>query len=343
MFKPFIIGLAGTELSPAEIDFIKQHTPWGIILFARNIDTPDQVYALTNHLREITGRVELPILIDQEGGRVARLRGAGWREYPAAASFYQGYQSDPILALDAIRLNAALQGAELRKLGISVNCAPMIDVRSEGADNIIGDRAFSNYASDVTAYGRAVIEGLTSQCIVPIIKHIPGHGRATCDSHEALPVVNNGINELLTDFEPFKALNDAPLAMTAHILYDKLDDQNCATLSNQVIRHAIRGMIGFSGILMSDDISMKALEGDLEDLSLRALQAGCDLVLHCNGKMDEMVKIAHALEVDDKFLAIRTEKIFADLHLQKSPRSELDLMEEYQEISARLMAVTMES
>jgi beta-N-acetylhexosaminidase len=336
LFKPFITGVCGTVLSQEEIAFIKAHKPWGFILFARNVESVAQIYDLTSHLRDITGRTELPILIDQEGGRVARLRGEGWRQYPPAAFFHEGYLYNPELALDAVRLNAALQGAELRKIGVSVNCAPMIDVRSPQAHNIIGDRAFSDKPNDVADYGKAVIAGLTSQGILPVIKHIPGHGRALCDSHEDLPSVNNGIHELSQDFEPFRKLNDAPLAMTAHILYDKLDDKNCATLSPHIIRHVIRGMIGFTGLLMTDDMSMKALNGDLDILSNQALQAGCDLILHCNGNINEMQKIANSLSVDDYFLALKTEKIFADLHQQKSPQSEQDLLEEYQEIMSRL-------
>lgn len=343
MFKPLIVGLAGTELTNDEINFIHKHKPWGFILFARNVQTPDQVYALTSQLRRITNRVELPILIDQEGGRVARLKGPQWHDYPAAASFYPAYLKNPQLALDAIRLNAALQGAELRKVGISVNCAPMIDVRSADAHNIIGDRAFSTRPTEVIDYGKAVMDGLTSQGIVPIIKHIPGHGRALCDSHEELPKIDSSLQDLLQDFEPFIALNQAPLAMTAHILYQALDHTDCATISEHVIRHAIRGMIGFTGLLMSDDISMKALNGDLDALSTKALEAGCDLVLHCNGKIEEMRLIAQALEFDNRFLALRTEKIFADLHLKKSPRSEQDLMEEYHELMAKLNIETLQS
>jgi len=342
MFKPFITGLSGTMLSSDEIDFIKTHKPWGFILFTRNIESPSQVYALTSRLRDITGRVELPILIDQEGGRVARLRGDGWRQYPPAAFFHEGYLHNPNLALDAVRVNAALQAAELRKIGVTVNCSPMIDVRFKNAHNIIGDRAFSDKPQEVADYGKAVITGLTSQGVLPIIKHIPGHGRALCDSHEDLPFVDTTINELCQDFEPFRLLNDAPLAMTAHILYEKLDTQNCATLSPQIIRQVIRGMIGFTGLLMTDDMSMKALNGKLDSLSRQALQAGCDLILHCNGNITEMLEIANSLNFDNWFLALKTEKIFADLHQQKAPQSEQDLTEEYHEIMSRLTLLTVQ-
>jgi beta-N-acetylhexosaminidase len=336
MFKPLIVGLSGTVLSDDEISFIHQHKPWGFILFSRNIESVEQVYDLTSHLRRITNRVELPILIDQEGGRVARLRGSQWHSYPSAASFYETFKNYPELTLEAVRVNAALQGAELRKIGVTVNCAPMIDVRCSGAHDIIGDRAFSHKPNEVILYGKAVIDGLTSQGVIPVIKHIPGHGRALCDSHEDLPKIDSSLNDLLKDFEPFIALNNAPFAMTAHILYQALDNKECATLSEHIIRQAIRGMIGFSGLLMTDDMSMKALKGELDVLSLKALKAGCDLILHCNGNMFEMETIANVLEIDNRFLALRTEKVFADLHLKKSPRSEIDILEEYQEIMARL-------
>jgi beta-N-acetylhexosaminidase len=342
MFKPLIVGLSGFVLTDDEISFMHQHKPWGVILFARNIHSVQQVYDLTSHLRRITNRVELPILIDQEGGRVARLRGEEWHSYPSAASFYETFKKNPELTLDAIRINAALQGAELRKIGVTVNCAPMVDVRNHNSHDIIGDRSFSQKPQEVALYGKAVIEGLSSQGVLPIIKHIPGHGRALCDSHEDLPKIDSSLNDLLKDFEPFIALNDAPLAMTAHILYQSLDHKECATLSEHVIRQAIRGMIGFSGLLMTDDMSMKALKGDLDILSIKALKAGCDLILHCNGKMNEMQQIANALEIDNRFLALRTEKVFADLHLKKSPRSEEDLIEEYQEIMSQLNLKTLQ-
>lgn len=342
MFKPLIIGLSATELLPIEIDFIQTHKPWGVILFGRNIKSVSQVYELTSHLRSVTGRVELPILIDQEGGRVARLKGEGWRQYPSAAFFHENYHINPELSLDAVRINAALQAAELRKIGVNINCSPMIDVKIPQAHNIIGDRSFSDKPSEVALYGQSVIDGLTSQGVLPIIKHIPGHGRALCDSHEDLPTVDAPLEQLYQDFEPFKILNKAPLAMTAHILYNALDNQECATLSRNIIRQVIRGIIGFNGLLMTDDMSMKALKGELDILSLQAIKAGCDLILHCNGNMIEMQNIARVLEIDNWFLATFTEKIFSELHLKKSPRSEQDLLEEYQEITSKLMATTLQ-
>lgn len=340
MQKPFIVGVSGTVLTPDEISFLKDHKPWGIILFKRNCETPHGVYALTSNLRDIIGRTELPILIDQEGGRVARLQGSHWRTYPAPAFFYNTYSLDPVTSLEAVMLNASLQATELRKMGVSVNCTPMIDVRDASADDIIGDRAFSENPDEVTAFGQAVIKGLTTQGVLPIIKHIPGHGRSLCDSHFGLPVVCNPIKELERDFAPFKALNHAPMAMTAHIVYEALDKDHCATLSPFIIKHIIREHIGFLGILMSDDISMKALQGSLPDITTRSLDAGCDIILHCNGKLDEMQEIASVLPETPDDVLKRTDKMFADLHFTASPQQESDILEAYQEVTAKLLALT---
>ena len=340
MQKPFIVGVSGTVLTPEEIAFLREHQPWGIILFKRNCETPHGVYALTSNLRDILGRTELPILIDQEGGRVARLRGTHWRDYPAPAFFYNTYSVDPMTTLEAVMLNASLQAAELRKIGVSVNCTPMIDVRDAGADDIIGDRAFSEHPDDVIEFGHTVIKGLTTQGILPIIKHIPGHGRSLCDSHFDLPVVCNSLEELERDFAPFKALNYAPLAMTAHIVYEALDKENCATLSPFVIQNIIREKIGFSGILMSDDISMKALQGSLAEITTQSLNAGCDIILHCNGKMDEMQEIVNVLPETPDTVLKRTDKMFADLHFTASPQQESDILDAYQEVTTKLLALT---
>lgn len=341
MFKPFIVGLSGTELLQTEIDFIKHHKPWGIILFKRNCETPHQLQSLTSKIKDVYGTEEVPILIDQEGGRVARLKGEGWRNYPPAAFFYDFYKKSPERALDLVRLNASLQASELRTMGVTVNCAPMVDVRSPTAHDIIGDRAFSEEAQEVALYGRAVMNGHIDQGIIPIIKHIPGHGRALADSHESLPVVKESWHDLQKDFIPFKALNDAPLAMTAHILYTALDEKNCATLSPEVIRHVIRGVIGFTGILMSDDVSMKALKGSFAEITKNILSAGCDLVLHCNGDMNEMNPIADALENFDHLLTYRTRTMWQDIFNNSSPRSSTDLAEEYAELSALLSKVSL--
>ena len=336
--KPFITGINGLTLDPKEISFIKAHKPWGVILFTRNCDNPSQLRKLTDHIKEIYGTEEVPILIDQEGGRVQRLKqDKGWRNYLSASDFYDTYLTAPEQTLQLVRLNASLQASELRKMGITVNCAPMIDVRENGAHDIIGDRAFSHMPKEVIDYGRAVMLGHMDQSILPIIKHIPGHGRARSDSHETLPIVTEDLNLLQKDFSPFIALKDAPMAMTAHILYSALDTQQCATLSPSIIKHIIRGIIGFTGLLMSDDISMKALSGDLGTLSKDVLNAGCDLVLHCNGDFDEMEKVANAIENSCPMLEFRTNKMWHNLMMAASPRSDDDLLEEYQELSVRLL------
>lgn len=336
--KPFITGIEGLVLQEKEISFIKNHKPWGIILFQRNCDNPEQLRKLTDHIKEIYGTEEVPILIDQEGGRVQRLKEAkGWRKYPSAAYFYETYLTAPAQTLELVRLNASLQASELRKMGITVNCAPMIDVRDSGAHDIIGDRAFSDTPKEVAEYGRAVMLGHMDQSILPIIKHIPGHGRARCDSHKELPTVPEALNHLTKDFAPFIALKDAPMGMTAHILYSALDAQNCATLSPSIIKNIIRGIIGFTGILMSDDVSMKALSGDLGRISQDILNAGCDLILHCNGNFEEMEKIANAIEKTCPMLELRTNKMWNNLMMSASPRSDDDLLEEYQELSAKLL------
>jgi len=288
-----IFGCAGPTLSDAERAFFREADPWGFILFARNVETPDQVRALTAALRESVGR-DAPVLIDQEGGRVARLRPPHWRGWPPALAT----ASAPVLSEDerceALRLRYALIGAELSGVGIDVNCAPLLDLPVTGAHDIIGDRALGETVEQVTRRGRAVRDGLLDAGVLPVVKHVPGHGRGAVDSHHALPCVDTPLTTLEeTDFRPFVALADAPLAMTAHIVYDALDPDRCATLSPPSIRY-MRETMGLSGLLMSDDLSMKALAGDFADRTVRALDAGCDLVLHCNGDPAEMQAVAAA-------------------------------------------------
>ncbi len=289
-----IFGCAGPVLSGAERSFFREVDPWGFILFARNIDTPDQVRALTAALREAVGR-DAPILIDQEGGRVARLRPPHWRGWGPALDTAEAATLTEDERCEALRLRYALIGAELADVGIDVNCAPLLDIRAPGAHDIIGDRALGTDADAVIRRGRAVHDGLLDAGVLPVIKHVPGHGRAGADSHLDLPVVDTPLAELIeTDFRPFAALADAPLAMTAHIVYPALDLDACATLSPIVISY-IRQTLGLTGLLMSDDLSMHALTGDFGERTTRTLDAGCDLVLHCNGDMDEMQSIADAL------------------------------------------------
>ena len=287
-----IYGCTGPELSADEKTFFRDARPWGFILFARNIVSPDQVLHLTAALRGAAGH-DAPVLIDQEGGRVQRLRPPHWRSWPAGRRYGELYARDAEKGLHAVRLGARLMADELRSVGITVDCLPVLDVPVPGAHDVIGDRAYAGEPGPVAALGLAAAEGLIAGGVLPVIKHIPGHGRAGADSHEKLPVVNASLDELdRTDFVPFRALRSIPLAMTAHVVYTALDPDNPATTSATVIRDTIRGGIGFKGLLMSDDLSMKALRGGLAERTRAALAAGCDLVLHCNGDMAEMAAVA---------------------------------------------------
>ena len=284
-----ILGCAGLVLSDAERAFFRRTNPLGFILFARNVDNPDQVRALVADLRHVVGRADAPVLIDQEGGRVQRLRPPHWRKAPNGEVFANLAATDLALAGQLLRLNYRLIGAELAALGIDVDCAPVADVPIPGAHDVIGDRAFGHDPDQVAILARSVMDGLLDQGIMPIVKHIPGHGRSMVDSHLSLPVVDDGLDDLRrTDFKAFQSLADAPWAMTAHVVYRALDDQAPATTSAKVISTIIRGEIGFDGVLISDDLSMKALGGDFADRARASLAAGCDVVLHCNGDMIEM-------------------------------------------------------
>lgn len=290
------MGCGGLTLSDDERRFFETLNPLGFILFARNVDNPDQVRALVRSLRDCVGRADAPVLIDQEGGRVQRLRPPHWRKAPPGEPFARLAERDLDAAKQALRLNYRLIGRELAELGIDVDCAPVLDVPVPGAHDVIGDRAFGHTPDMVAALGRAVCDGLLDEGVLPVVKHIPGHGRSMVDSHLDLPVVEASRAELeAQDFPPFRALADAPWAMTAHVVYKAIDDQAPATTSVRVIEEVIRGCIGFSGVLVSDDLSMKALGGRFEDRTRAALDAGCDLVLHCNGDMAEMQAVAAAL------------------------------------------------
>jgi beta-N-acetylhexosaminidase len=291
-----IFGCSGPVLTEEERRFFARTNPLGFILFARNIDTPDQVRALVQTLRDSVGRADAPVLIDQEGGRVQRLRPPHWRKAPAGAPFAQLALTDRAAAAEALRLNFRLIGAELAALGIDVDCAPVLDVPVAGSHDVIGDRAYGTEPAVVAALGRAVMNGLLDEGVLPVIKHIPGHGRAMVDSHLDLPVVDASRAELEErDFPPFRALADAPWAMTAHVVYRAIDPNAPATTSVKMIGEIIRGVIGFDGVLISDDLSMKALGGSFEDRTTASLGAGCDVVLHCNGEMAEMEAIARAV------------------------------------------------
>jgi beta-N-acetylhexosaminidase len=288
--RAVIFGCAGPTLSAAERDFFRDADPLGFILFARNIVDPAQVRSLVAALREAVGR-DAPVLIDQEGGRVQRLRPPHWRAAPAAARL--AALPDPA-AERAVWINARLIAAELADLGIDVDCAPVLDVPVPGAHGIIGDRAYGADPARVARLGAAAVAGLLAGGVLPVIKHLPGHGRAQLDSHEACPVVTDAAATLEADLAPFAALADAPFAMTAHVVYTAWDAVRVATTSTKVIAEVIRGRIGFDGALMSDDLSMKALGGSFGDRARAAQEAGCDLVLHCNGDPAEMTEIAAA-------------------------------------------------
>jgi beta-N-acetylhexosaminidase len=295
MTSPVIFGFKSTVLSEDERVFFKRVDPFGYILFARNIDNPTQLKALTNSLRELSNNPNIPILIDQEGGRVARMRPPHWPEFPAAKTLVEHGCGVEETTCKLIYDNARKLAEMLITHGINVNCAPVADIPVVGADPIISDRAYGATPEAVCCYAKEMARGLSDHGVAPVLKHIPGHGRATVDSHLALPIVTTSLDELeRTDFVPFNALKDLPYAMTAHVVYTALDAENCATFSPIVIRY-IREKIGFKGILMSDDLSMKALAGSFENRTKRALAAGCDLILHCNGEMDEMQAIASAL------------------------------------------------
>ncbi|MBY0612261.1 MAG: beta-N-acetylhexosaminidase [Beijerinckiaceae bacterium] len=289
----FIAGCSSLTLTTDERAFFRDADPWGFILFRRNIDTPEQVRALTSELRACTGRVDTPILIDQEGGRVQRLGPPHWPKYPPARRFGDIGGNDPVAARDLCRMAAMLMAHDLLELGINVDCVPVLDVPVEGAHDVIGDRAYAWNAEHVAILGRAAAEGLLAAGVLPVIKHIPGHGRAGADSHLALPIVNASRRSLRdSDFVPFRCLADMPAAMSAHVVYTAIDDASPATTSAKVIRSVIRREIGFDGLLMSDDLSMKALRGSFAERTAACFKAGIDVVLHCNGNLAEMQAVA---------------------------------------------------
>jgi beta-N-acetylhexosaminidase len=293
--KAFIAGVAGGVLSPEEAAFFRAERPWGFILFRRNVDTPDSVRRLCDALRETVGRADAPILIEQEGGRVQRLGPPHWPKYPSGRMYGTVAANDPLLRREIARLGARLMAHDLRALGITVDCVPVLDVPVQGAHDVIGDRAYGVDAATVATLGRAAAEGLIAGGVLPVIKHIPGHGRAGADSHLALPVVDAPLAALeASDFLPFRHLSDMPMAMSAHVVYTAVDVSGPATTSRKVVRQIIRRHIGFDGLLMTDDLSMKALGGGFGDRARAAIAAGCDMLLHCNGVMAEMAAVAAA-------------------------------------------------
>ena len=290
-----IYGLAGTELTPDEAAFFADSRPAGYILFKRNIETREQLRRLTDALRDLEGHDEVPILIDQEGGRVARMRPPEWQTFPPGEAFDRLYQLAPSSAIEAARVNARALGLMLNEVGINIDCLPMLDVRQPGANDIVGDRALGAEPMQVASLGKAILDGLKSAGVLGVIKHIPGHGRAMADSHLELPVVDAGEDELAIDLEPFERLRDAAMGMTSHLLYTEWDAERPASQSPIVIHDIIRQRIGFDGFLMSDDIGMEALAGDHGQRAAACVAAGCDVALHCDGKMENMLSVANAV------------------------------------------------
>ena len=316
--KAFITGVCGTGLAAEEREFIASERPWGFILFKRNVATPAQVASLVRELRDATGQPGAPVLIDQEGGRVQRLGPPNWPIYPAGAVFGALYDVDSALGLAAARLSARLIAADLADLGITVDCLPLADVPVAGADAVIGNRAYGAEPGKVAAIARAVTDGLEQGGILPVLKHIPGHGRATADTHFKLPVVDTSRKELeRSDFAAFQPLADLPMAMTAHVVFSAFDSTQPATTSATMVEEVIRGVIGFQGLLMSDDVSMNALAGSLAERTRAIFAAGNDIVLHCNGKLDEMRDVARETpELSGKAL----ERAFKALASRKAPK-----------------------
>lgn len=295
MTRAFIAGCSGTTLTPDEAAFFRAADPWGFILFKRNVESPEQVRALCDALRAAVGREGAPILIDQEGGRVQRLGPPHWPKYPAGRAYGQVHANDPLVRREITRLGARLIAHDLRAVGITVDCLPVLDVPTPGAHDVIGDRAYGRSPEQVAVLGRAAAEGLLAGSVLPVIKHMPGHGRAGSDSHLALPVVEASRDELERhDFAPFRMLSDMPLAMTAHVVYTALDPENPATTSAVILSDVIRGHLGYDGLVMTDDLSMQALSGSYRGRTEAAFAAGCDMALHCNGKMEEMSAVAES-------------------------------------------------
>lgn len=300
--------MAGATLTPDEIAFFKEADPAGYILFGRNCEAPDQLRALTDSLREIHGRDKLLISIDQEGGRVARLRPPLWSPFPAGEAFDALYQIAPASAIEAARLNAFAMGLELTEMGVSVDYHPPLDVRQEGAHDVIGDRAFGREPKQVAALGRATLDGLARGGVAGCIKHMPGHGRSMTDTHKEMPTVTATAEELEWDIAPFRSLSDAPVGMTGHLLFTAWDANEPATLSETIIRDVIREQIGFDGLLLTDDIDMEALPGSVPERSERAIAAGCDIVLNCWAKMADMEQLTARIPTMSEKVSQRLER-----------------------------------
>jgi beta-N-acetylhexosaminidase len=331
----FITGVSGPALTDAEREFLRDAQPFGLIIFKRNVERPEGLRALVDEARTILGR-QAPVLVDQEGGRVQRLRPPHWPKYPPAAAYGRLYDADRAEGLTAARLGARLIAADLAAMGIDVDCMPLADLPVAGADDVIGDRAFGQEPAKVSALAAAFAEGLQDGGVLPVLKHLPGHGRASVDSHQRLPVVTAATATLeTTDFAAFRPLAGLPLAMTAHVVFTALDQSAPATTSPVIVREVIRGSIGYQGLLMSDDLSMGALSGTLGERAAAALAAGCDVALHCNGTMDEMRAVAEAAPVLAGEAARRAEAALA----RRKPAGAIDLDARRAEFAERMSPV----
>ncbi len=335
---PVIFGLSGTTLTPEERAFFRQAEPVGYIVFARNIASQEQLRDLTASLYDLHGRDDLLILVDQEGGRVARLAPPNWQAYPAAAVFADAWQRDAAAAIAATQYNYEALGIDLALVGINVDCAPVLDLPRPGAHDVIGDRAFGSDPHVIASLGQAALDGLAAAGIAGVIKHIPGHGRASVDSHHDLPVVTASEDALWADAAPFCALSHAPMAMTAHVRYDAWDPHQCATLSPSVIQTVIRERIGFDGLLLTDDLDMRALSGSVASLGLQSLAAGCDVALNCWGDMAVMQALADGLPEASDDCRRRLAKVAQQFKRQSSAQALLARQRDCVEARDRLLA-----
>ncbi len=311
--KPVIFGLSGPELTPDERAFFSEANPLGYILFGRNCIDRTQMLALTDSLRDLSGRTDVPILIDQEGGRVARMKPPEWPAFPAGPAFDKLYELAPSSAIAAARANGHALALMLAEVGVNVNCAPLLDVRQAETTPAVGERTFGSEPMRVAALGRAMLDGMAQGGVVGIVKHMPGHGRGVVDSHYELPVVETDDADLERDIEPFRTLKSAPMGMTCHVVFKAWDAENPATLSPTVIRDVIRGRIGFDGLLMTDDIDMKALSGTAGDKAAAAVAAGCDVALDCWARMDEMEEIVGKLGDASAETLVRLDRAMASV------------------------------
>jgi beta-N-acetylhexosaminidase len=323
--RALIVGVSSTALTAYERSFLGEAEPWGLILFKRNVEAPDQLRALVASFREAVGRVDAPVLVDQEGGRVQRLGPPHWSSYPAGAQYGRIWERDRASALESARMGARLIASDLLGLGIDVDCMPLADVPTPDADPVIGDRAFGESAEKVAAIAGAFAEGLMEGGVLPVLKHLPGHGRATADSHHRLPTVTADRSSLeAVDFSALRPLAGLALGMTAHVVFSAFDPVAPATTSVTMVQDVIRDSIGFEGLLMTDDISMGALSGSLEERSIAALTAGCDVILHCNGNIDEMRAVAGAVP---RLAGRAAQRAAAALAARRPPTREIDLTE----------------